>query len=1077
MKTFNLFVLSSFLIFELTAQVKISDEGFISSKINPISPIAATFENIVLDPNEIVDKNTGAPNLLIPIEEVPINSSYSFSLQLSHNGLGVKVNDIAGFCGMKWNLQGMGIITREVMGIPDEEDKFNRVSINDYHDYDEITNFIHEYGASARDMAPDIFHVSALGENFSFVLSGDDLQDYMVIKENEYEIEQNLNYIVPSASTFTITRSDGVKLYFGGTDAYERSQMQSKDVHGETVSHVDTYNIKAWFLKKIIYPDGNTIDFHYKNFDWSTLPIGFEKNQLEWVYGSYSSPNNKTNQVFYWQITESKLIDYIEINGKRIFSFDYRPGSFLEGNLLNSIQVEYNGIVKRKILFEYDTYNAIDDFINEYNGESIFKTRSFLNRIYEENNNLEKELYKFEYYYPDQLPPMYSYCQDYWGYYNNINNDELYPFPGLNCNREPDENYSFFGSLKSIKYPLGGWTQFFYESNTYYENMVGGGIRVKFLTENDIDGICKTKRKFSYTGGEVLHSANPSIFIRDFAVLSELCSEMDPCSDWQPCYGYYKLHSSSSKYDLFWPEGNVVKYRNAIEYILDTDDEENILAKTEFEYWGGDELFMYNQRTPTGLYNPLEQVIPNGTEVILNPIFRNNYSIQDLSKVKLYEKTDGDFRIIKEIDYSITEIERSKKFIDGLIKIDLTGFYNYSQCECIPCGFEEAGSADDAFYKLYKYSIYTLKSVLGFITTTDYYYDGVGSQTKTENRLDYEYNSANHLFVTSKISTNSKGEEISTLYEYPLDYDVTQSSDEMSIAINYFKENHLIKEPIEILQEINGNVTKGKIIKYDLSKTNNLPVPYQVWETRNSLPITGFNPSYFDSNNNFIIDEDYFLNVTYDKYDTYGNLLQYHKTDDIPVSYIWGYNGQYPAAKAENAEVGEIAYTSFENWYEGNWSYGSGSLITNKLIAKAGNNYYQMGGAACITKYLTTGKYRIEYWAKPSEPSISGGTVTSIYTSSADANGWVFYVKEITISANTTIAITGYDKYMDELRLYPADAQMTTYTYDPLVGMTSETAPNGVTTYYEYDSFGRLYRVKDQDGNIVKQYEYHYANQ
>jgi YD repeat-containing protein len=61
------------------------------------------------------------------------------------------------------------------------------------------------------------------------------------------------------------------------------------------------------------------------------------------------------------------------------------------------------------------------------------------------------------------------------------------------------------------------------------------------------------------------------------------------------------------------------------------------------------------------------------------------------------------------------------------------------------------------------------------------------------------------------------------------------------------------------------------------------------------------------------------------------------------------------------------------------------------------------------------------------------------------------------------------------LRAIP-NAMITTFTHEPLVGLTSVTDPKGYKTTYEYDSFNRLSQVKDKDGNILNKNEYKYKN-
>jgi len=105
---------------------------------------------------------------------------------------------------------------------------------------------------------------------------------------------------------------------------------------------------------------------------------------------------------------------------------------------------------------------------------------------------------------------------------------------------------------------------------------------------------------------------------------------------------------------------------------------------------------------------------------------------------------------------------------------------------------------------------------------------------------------------------------------------------------------------------------------------------------------------------------------------------------------------------------------------------------------------------------------------------IENATYTEVLTAlggGATATGKLGVLDSLKV-AEETIKTT-----IEGLRTSLKKSQVFGYTYKDLVGMTSKIDPRGILEYFEYDSFGRLSVVKDNDGNIVKTYCYNYSGQ
>ena len=136
----------------------------------------------------------------------------------------------------------------------------------------------------------------------------------------------------------------------------------------------------------------------------------------------------------------------------------------------------------------------------------------------------------------------------------------------------------------------------------------------------------------------------------------------------------------------------------------------------------------------------------------------------------------------------------------------------------------------------------------------------------------------------------------------------------------------------------------------------------------------------------------------------------------------------------------------------------------------ASSRCYGLASGSISKSGLTSAtSYVVSYWSKTGASyTVTGSTAVK---QGKTINGWTYF--EHTVTAVTSITVSGSGS-IDELRLYPSTAQMTTYTYTPLAGMTTACDPDNRITYYFYDGLQRLKWVKDQDGNIIKSYQYHY---
>jgi len=892
-------------------------------------------------------------------------------------------------------------------------------------------------------------------------------------------------------------------------------------------------NISSWYLSKIEYPNSsNKVEFSYDTCKYSYLEREKEMKYEGWSAGytvCESHPHYGEYLFYPYSCDLVKGLYLSEIKwteGKITFTcssetrqdilktnrIDYGYNLYGDEKYLSQISItdKNNKLIKRFDLgYDYflaTGYNNVHYAYSPWAEDSIdlapLYKRLKLTSITEHSGSSIKPPYLFEYKENETLPYRYSPECDFWGFYNangasdlipttyiytDLINDSaalsnslfqsIYlpiPMPNLGAvtilsgadrnAKNGDQSQAYM--LKKITYPTGGYDYFTYEPNKFriydsgfsngFIEMTGGGIRIKQIDTYDPVSTQTKTRTFSYLDADSICSGriiNFPTFVRQHQT-------------GDPLLNYNILRSSNSMNNLGTTEGSYVGYKNVtVHYSSNGRDEYEYDFPAAFgvkqDCWDDTAgQYIYTRSKQKLYYYYDNPSYPAGGYYDFCPSLPNPNYDWNRGQVLKQVTYNQDSQKVKEVinSYNIGAYSKSTATMHIVTVTQI-------------CDDDGSPYGANMTYTTQLFNDYTLLSGWKYLNKQDVYlFDPADENKFVKETTIFDYSNKIYKQLSKIQKTGSNRSVLTTEITYPYDYTVKP------VAIQSLMNKYITSVPVEVIQYKNDGGTNNRCVKGDINIFDGNGQLLEKWSTENQNSLAGLSYSKnLTSSSSFNFDSRYKKQESF-QYDTSGNIIGAQKKDNTIITYLWGYNKTLPVAEVKNASIDKVGYTSFESSQDlGGWSC-SGNIV-NGSAAKTGRSYFEMLGINSITRNIVAGTYYIEYWVKSAiSVTVNNGTVTNLVTSSADANGWIYYKKKITATSSTTLNLLG-STYIDELRLYPVGAQMTTYTYDPLIGMTSSTDANNVTTYYEYDGLGRLKRILDQDKKVLKQYEYHYQNQ
>jgi hypothetical protein len=1091
--------------------------GTQNSLLSPPVLIPPTPENAALSRiNDIpVSEYSGVPEISIPVYTLK-TGDYELPINLSYHASGIKVSQEATWVGLGWNLNPGGAITLNPVGNIDQKSysgapwsdwekmqAWNFTS-NYYNPRRGIEDGYHGWGCwTGYDISTsktpalmikqgqegageqDVYEVTLPnGKSFKYILHPRDKTPLMIGDVTNCKIYHSGTFIMIMDSDGTEYRFSNGMQFEGVSMDYNLSYISTiaKDTIYFTYTQIEQRPLPTLSETYIVNPipgvpsSSREINSFGSNYKYCLTKIESSTEEILFTLGSradtYPGNSGKLEKI----TIKNKLSNKVILSYQ--FNYDYFNGNTTGGNFLSSS--DYFGGVRG---FSYFT------------DEILSKRLKLLSIIKKDRSNVNGETFSFTYNENEPLPYKTSFSSDFWGYYNGANNSSPlmnyshtlipnlasmrlgsaqtigsvpYDIASEGAVRNSSETYITAGTIKSIKYPTGGSVEYEFELHRF-----------------DNYKIPDKENASSFNDGRTINTVN-----------NNNPSFSHPNEFFYIPFDQYVEMTTTVRFDDF----TAYDMRGSGSIIVSCDNGKNMktMVISAEDYASPNPITMYNKKEVF--------LLPKGNYVMASSISsivtNQGYSARNVSAAQLRYKVNVDTNALTSYAGGGIRVRKiTKKDENNNVKSTTLYLYNktdgstsgklLSPLDWVRRKFIRYGHDDHPVHTKTDYETFRIQSQsitppssLGCSYTVGY--DRVVKKIiDGNNHLGYEISEFSNIEAIKWFDnfmffpSNFNG---SLVTKTILNADSVKRK---KIVNNYSIDNER-KEMINILAEDNyvgptdhccGNFDDA--IQYNPYIYNGRYVITMYPSTSYKINLNKQTETIYENGDSLISESSFKYNPYYLLNEKIVNTSDPTKTIQETFTYSTDYypSGAYAAMHLRNMVSPVITHTRTK---------------ANSFL-RLTNTYSLINNVPAITsakeetdKELNKNySYKYDKEMNPVEVTLQN-TESTVYLWGYNYSYIIAAIKNIKYDTLVSrVGATQIDQLcsastpsisiLEQLRTILSDCEVTTWLHDPSIGIVQKTDPNGLNTYFEYDSFNRLQYVRNHNREIVNKNEYHYS--